>query len=89
MKEDRSAEIAYVLFHTEWGNGYAYESVGAMIEHLHQDLSINKFKATVDTRNHRSIRLLLTLKFSHFQYRMDAEIIHGVLTNESEYKLTF
>jgi ribosomal-protein-alanine N-acetyltransferase len=84
---DRSAHVAYVLFREAWGLGYAREAVTAMIAHLRDPWSVTRVRATVDTRNRRSLALLEALGFRRGLVRFGAEIIRGELTDEIEYEL--
>jgi len=84
---DRTALVAYVLFREAWGRGYAREAVAALIAHLRDDWDIALVRATVDTRNRRSIALLEALGFARGAVRVDAEEIGGVMTDEVEYSL--
>jgi RimJ/RimL family protein N-acetyltransferase len=82
---DRSAHIAYVLFHDAWGNGFAREGVTALIEHLRDDRGVGCVKATVDVRNRRSIALLEALGFLRGVVRTNADVIRGIPSDEVEY----
>jgi ribosomal-protein-alanine N-acetyltransferase len=85
---DRSVDIAYVLFHEAWGQGYAREAVAELIEHLRHDWSARNIRATVDTRNVRSIALLEALGFLRGEIRIGAEEIRGTLVDEVDYRLS-
>ena len=87
VHRDHSADIAYVLFHDAWGHGYAREAVAALILHLREDWDARHVRASVDTRNRRSIALLESLGFRRGAVRAQAERIHGVLSDEVEYLL--
>src|SRR5207249_10821249 len=87
VHHDRSAEVAYVVFREFWGLGYAWEAVMALIEHLRDHWGVLRVRATVDTRNRRSIALLEALGFERGALRKDAEMIHGFLADEFEYSL--
>ncbi len=82
---DHSAHIAYVLFREDWGQGYAREAVMALLDHLRNDWCVTELRATVDTRNRRSIALLEALGFARGEVRVGAEEIRGVLADEVEY----
>ncbi len=84
---DRTAHIAYVLFRKDWGCGYAREAVTALMDHLRSDWSVADIRATVDTRNQRSIALLEALGFVRGQVRVGAEEIRGVMADEVEYAI--
>ena len=87
IRANEPARIAYMLFHEAWGNGYAREAVAGMLTHLRKSFGITIFRAHVDTRNLRSISLLMALSFEPTAHRAEAERIHGILTDESEYTL--
>ena len=88
VRPDHEAHIAYVLFHDAWGRGYAREAAAALIDHLRDDRGVRGVRATVDTRNHRSIALLEALGFLRGAVRAEAEEIHGMLADEVEYRLS-
>jgi len=77
------ASIAYVLFPSSWGMGFASEAVAALVDELRRH-SIARLVATVDTRNSRSIAVLERQGFTRGAAR-DAEVIDGVRTVEYEY----
>jgi len=85
--EDHSADVAYLLFRESWGRGYAREATTAMIDHLRDDWETRRIRASVDTRNQRSIALLEALGFTRGALRANAEWIRGVLTDEVGYWL--
>ena len=60
---DRSAYVAYVLGSSYWGHGYAQHALQAMLEHVTSAYSAQRFLATVEAGNQRSIRLLERLGF--------------------------
>jgi len=85
VRDDGTADVAYVLGRAAWGQGYGREAVAAMLAHLTPGVAT--FVATVDTRNRPSIALLEALGFTRVAVRAGAEWIHGVLTDEAEYRL--
>ena len=62
------ASVAYVLWYEAWGNGYATEALGHMMDWLHEALSVPEFRATVDVRNQRSIKVLERCGFRPVRY---------------------
>ena len=84
---DQSALIAYVLFRDAWGQGYAREAVTEVVRHLQVTYSVLKYRATVDPRNIRSIRLLESLGFRQTDYRVQGASIRGIPADEAEYEL--
>ena len=59
----RHSYIAYVIGSPYWGRGYATKAVDAMLDHLASSYGVTECLATVEARNHRSIRLLERLGF--------------------------
>lgn len=59
----RLAWIGYVLSRPHWGRGHATEATRAMIEHLVEAHGVERFLATVEVRNRRSVRVLERLGF--------------------------
>jgi [ribosomal protein S5]-alanine N-acetyltransferase len=56
-----SADFGYFLRRSAWGQGYAYESAGLLIDWLKQQPGVLRVWASVDVENRRSISLLLRL----------------------------
>lgn len=88
VQPERTAHIAYVLFRGAWGRGYAREAVAALILNLRDEWHSKVIRATVDTRNRRSIALLEALGFARGEVRVEAEEIHGVFEDEVDYNLS-
>ena len=61
---DGSADIAYELGRRFWGRGWASRSTLEMLQELGRGYGAQRVFATVDRRNHRSVRLLTRLAFS-------------------------
>lgn len=59
----RVAEIGYFFRREFWGQGYAFEAVGALIDYCSGVLGLERLWASVDDGNLRSKRLLLRLGF--------------------------
>jgi RimJ/RimL family protein N-acetyltransferase len=83
-----TAHLAYVLFHTAWGKGYAREASAAVIDCLYYEWGVRDIWASVDTRNRRSIALLEGLGFLRIAMRKNAEMIRGALSDEYIYCLS-
>jgi ribosomal-protein-alanine N-acetyltransferase len=58
-----SAWVAFVLSRRHWGRGYAHMATQAMLEHLAEAYGVDRYLATVEAENQRSIRLLERLAF--------------------------
>ena len=55
-EQNRRAEVGYILNRRFWGNGYASEALGRMIEYCFQDLDMGRLEADVDPENTASLR---------------------------------
>ena len=62
---DRHAGIAYELASRYWHQGYAREAVDAMIAELASAYGVRQLSAVLKRRNHRSLRFLERLGFTH------------------------
>jgi RimJ/RimL family protein N-acetyltransferase len=58
-----TAEIGYRLRRDRWGQGYASEAVGAVLDWAFGALGLHRAVALIDTRNVRSMRLVERLGF--------------------------
>jgi RimJ/RimL family protein N-acetyltransferase len=59
----RSAALGYCLDDAAWGQGYATEGAGALLEWAFETLDLNRVQAETDTRNLASARVLEKLGF--------------------------
>ncbi len=59
----RFPEIGFILHPDAWGEGYAYEALGAVLERGFADHDLARVEADVDPRNTASLRLLGRLGF--------------------------
>lgn len=81
------AEIAYLFGSRYWGFGYASESVQKLITFLKQEYSVSTIRASTDTRNVNSIKLLERLKFQFIKQVNAADYFKGETSNEYIYEL--
>ena len=82
---DHSAAIAYILFRSKWGQGYAREALAQVLHHLEEQYEVTTYTATVDPRNERSIRLLAALGFEQTGIHLNTATIRGTLADEAQY----
>lgn len=61
--ENARVEIGYDIAKVNWGNGYAPESIQALIEEAFENLEINRIEAKVEPANVNSVRVLQKLGF--------------------------
>ena len=60
----RSAAMGYCLSDTAWGQGFATEAAGALLQWAFDTLDLNRMQAETDTRNTASARVLEKLGFT-------------------------
>jgi RimJ/RimL family protein N-acetyltransferase len=61
--EYRSAGVGYCLADTAWGQGFATEAAGAVLQWAFDTLDLNRVQSETDTRNIASARVLEKLGF--------------------------
>ena len=61
--EYRSASLGYCFREESWGQGYATESAGALLQWFFDTVDVNRIQSETDTRNHASARVLEKLGF--------------------------
>jgi ribosomal-protein-alanine N-acetyltransferase len=81
------ATIAYTVGRQFQKQGYAYESLEAMVRLLGSTLSSETIKAWVDTRNMASIGLLKKLGFSQVLNLPNADFFKGEKSDEYVFEL--
>jgi ribosomal-protein-alanine N-acetyltransferase len=64
--ESRRAEVGYGLDRPAWGQGYAREAVGRLLEYGFDTMRLHRVEADIDPRNTASARLL-----EHFGFRLE------------------
>ena len=62
-EQSRRAEIGYILGSQDWGQGYMYEALSALLDYAFTELNLNRIEADTDPRNERSVRILDRLGF--------------------------
>jgi RimJ/RimL family protein N-acetyltransferase len=64
-RASRRAELGYSLDRAAWGQGYAREAVGRLLDFGFEVLGLNRVEADIDPRNAASERLLVHFGFRH------------------------
>lgn len=62
-EESRRAEIGYVLGRKYWGQGFAHEGLGSLLEFAFGELNLRRLEAEIDPRNTASDKVLRRLGF--------------------------
>jgi [ribosomal protein S5]-alanine N-acetyltransferase len=77
----RSATIGYCLDETAWGQGFATEAAGALLQWAFDTLDLNRVEAETDTRNTASGRVLEKLGFVREGTLREDCIVDGELSD--------
>ncbi len=83
----RSLGIGYCLDEPAWGNGYATEAVGAMLQWAYDTRDLNRVEAELDTRNAASARVLQKLGFELEGLRREDCVVDGEVSDSWIYGL--
>lgn len=83
----RSATIGYCLAEAAWGQGFATEAAGALLQWAFDTLDLNRVESGADTRNRASERVLEKLGFVHEGTRRESCIVNGEVSDDSVYGL--
>ena len=85
--EFRTGELGYVLTEASWGNGYATEAAGALLDWALEAMDLNRVQSEVDTRNPASARVLAKLGFTLEGTLRENCIVDGVVSDSWMYGL--
>lgn len=85
--EHRSATMGYVLHDTAWGQGFATEAAGALLQWAFDTLDLNRVQAQTDTRNAASSRVLEKLGFAREGRLREDCIVDGEVSDSWVYGL--
>ena len=83
----RSAAIGYCLDDAAWGQGFATEAVGALLQWAFDTLDLNRVQAELDTRNAASARVLEKLGFVREGTLREDCIVNGEVSDSWVYGL--
>ena len=84
---NRSAMIGYCLDNRAWGQGFATEAAGAMLQWAYDTLDLNRVQSGADTRNRASERVLEKLGFVREGTLREDCIVNGEVSDDSVYGL--
>lgn len=85
--EYRSAGIGYCLDDKVWGQGFATEAAGAVLQWAFDTLDLNRVQSEADTRNRASARVLEKLGFIHEGTLREDCIVNGDISDSWVYGL--
>ena len=77
FNQNNRCELGYALGSAHWGKGYAYEALGAALEHGFREVGLNRVEADIDPRNAASARLLEKLGFRKEGYMPQRWRVYG------------
>lgn len=83
----RSAETGYCLDDAAWGQGFATEAVGALLQWAFDTMDLNRVQAALDTRNPASARVLEKLGFLREGTLLEDCIVNGEVSDSWVYGL--
>ena len=83
----RSASMGYCFDDAAWGQGYATEAAGALLEWAFDTLDLNRVQAETDTRNAASARVLEKLGFVREGTLREDCVVNGEVSDSWVYGL--
>src|SRR3954468_21064818 len=83
----RSASLGYCLGEAAWGQGFATEAAGALVQWAFDTFDLNRLQAEADTRNVASGRVLEKLGFVHEGTLREDCIVNGDVSDSWVYGL--
>jgi [ribosomal protein S5]-alanine N-acetyltransferase len=83
----RSGMIGYCLDDKAWGQGFATEAAGAVLQWAFGTLDLNRVQSGADTRNRASERVLEKLGFVREGTLREDCIVNGEVSDDSVYGL--
>ncbi len=86
-KQNRRAEIGFMLHPLHWGKGYAGEAVCAVLAFAFGPFDLHRIEADVDPRNAASVRLLERLGFQYEGRLRDRWFTYGEWSDSLLYGL--
>lgn len=84
----RQVAIAYAVFPSFWGNGFASEMGRAVIPHLFERYEAQHIYAEIDTRNVPSIKLVEKWGFRKTGFTEAADFFKGTSSDEFRFELS-
>lgn len=86
-RDHRSATMGYCLDDAAWGQGFATEAAGALLQWAFDTLDLNRVQAETDTRNAASSRVLEKLGFVREGTLREDCIVDGEVSDSWVYGL--
>jgi [ribosomal protein S5]-alanine N-acetyltransferase len=84
---DQTAHVAYMVFPSHQGHGYATEGLHRILSYLVTHHRVHTIVAEIDTRNTASVALVERLGFVRVATVRDADFFKGTASDEYRYEL--
>lgn len=82
---NENADIAFIIFPEYWGKGYGRKASQMVINYIFPKYTLK----SIDTRNHRSIRMVESIGLQRVREIKNADHFKGQSSDEYEYELSF
>lgn len=86
-RQNRRAEIGFILGRAHWGHGYAAEAARAVLRFGFERMDLHRVEADVDPANAGSVRLLERLGFRREGYLRERWFTYGRWSDSALYGL--
>jgi RimJ/RimL family protein N-acetyltransferase len=86
-EDELLATIGYTLAPEHWGNGYAAEAVGAVVDWLFSTRTVHRVTATIDPRNLQSARVLERNGFRYIGTARSAALVRGEWSDDARFEI--
>ena len=86
IEPDQMAFLAYMVFPSQQGRGYAREGGRRVIEYLAREYGVRLVVAEIDTRNQASIAVVEALSFARVAEHPAADFFKGSVSDEYRYE---
>jgi RimJ/RimL family protein N-acetyltransferase len=86
-RQNRRAELGYVLGSAWWGQGYMHEALVAFVGHAFGVLKLHRLEADIDPRNQNSAKSLERLGFQREGLLRERWIVAGEVSDSALYGL--
>lgn len=84
----QTAFLGYRIFNTHWGQGFAHESVKAIIDIGFKELNLHRIEAGIEPKNKRSLRVAKSLNMREEGLKKNALYLRSKWVSISMYTLT-
>jgi RimJ/RimL family protein N-acetyltransferase len=86
-RQNRRAELGYVLGSAWWGEGLMHEALVAFVGHAFGHFQFHRLEADIDPRNEKSAKSLQRLGFQHEGLLRERWIVAGEVSDSALYGL--